>query len=66
MDAASHVSHSQDLDLQAINTALNRVQAVIEFELDGTILHANDNFLRVVGYTHIVIHKSAKPIAQCA
>ncbi|SFX35693.1 methyl-accepting chemotaxis sensory transducer with Pas/Pac sensor [Janthinobacterium lividum] len=51
MDAASHVSHSQDLDLQAINTALNRVQAVIEFELDGTILHANENFLRVVGYT---------------
>lgn len=51
MDAASHVSHSQDLDLQAINTALNRVQAIIEFELDGTILHANDNFLRVVGYT---------------
>jgi methyl-accepting chemotaxis protein len=51
MDAASHVSHSQDLDLQAINTALNRVQAVIEFELDGTILHANDNFLRVVGYS---------------
>ncbi|MDN2671732.1 MULTISPECIES: PAS domain-containing methyl-accepting chemotaxis protein [unclassified Janthinobacterium] len=30
---------------------MNRVQAVIEFELDGTILHANDNFLRVVGYT---------------
>ena len=51
MDAASHVSHSQDLDLQAINTALNRVQAVIEFELDGTILHANDNFLNVLGYT---------------
>ncbi|MGK5037945.1 methyl-accepting chemotaxis protein [Janthinobacterium sp. LB3P118] len=51
MDAASHVSDSQDLDLQAINTALNRVQAVIEFELDGTILHANDNFLRVVGYS---------------
>ena len=50
MDAAAHISHSQDLDLQAINTALNRVQAVIEFELDGTILHANDNFLRVLGY----------------
>ncbi|OBV38783.1 methyl-accepting chemotaxis protein [Janthinobacterium psychrotolerans] len=50
MDAASHVSHSQDLDLQAINTAIHRVQAVIEFELDGTILHANDNFLKVVGY----------------
>ncbi|KAB8038154.1 PAS domain-containing protein [Janthinobacterium aquaticum] len=51
MDAATHVGHSQDLDLQAINTALNRVQAVIEFELDGTILHANENFLRVLGYT---------------
>lgn len=51
MDAASHVSLSQDLDLQAINTALNRVQAVIEFELDGTILHANDNFLNVLGYS---------------
>ncbi|PHV35699.1 chemotaxis protein [Janthinobacterium sp. BJB304] len=51
MDAASHVSPTRDLDLEAINTALNRVQAVIEFELDGTILHANDNFLRVVGYS---------------
>ena len=51
MDAASHVSHSRDLDLLAIHTALNRVQAVIEFELDGTILHANDNFLNVLGYT---------------
>ncbi len=38
-------------DLHAINLALNRVQAVIEFELDGTILHANDNFLKTVGYT---------------
>ncbi len=31
--------------------ALNRVQAVIEFELDGTIKHANDNFLAAMGYT---------------
>ncbi len=30
--------------------AINRSQAVIEFALDGTILMANDNFLRVVGY----------------
>ncbi|CDG83056.1 methyl-accepting chemotaxis protein [Janthinobacterium agaricidamnosum] len=51
MDAASHVSKSQGLDLQAINAALNRVQALIEFELDGTILHANENFLRLLGYT---------------
>ncbi|AWN37779.1 methyl-accepting chemotaxis protein [Methylobacterium radiodurans] len=31
--------------------ALHRSQAVIEFALDGTILNANDNFLRTVGYT---------------
>ncbi|GJJ01929.1 methyl-accepting chemotaxis protein [Duganella rhizosphaerae] len=30
---------------------MNRVQALIEFDLDGTILHANDNFLKTVGYT---------------
>jgi methyl-accepting chemotaxis protein len=30
--------------------AINRSQAVIEFALDGTILHANSNFLAAVGY----------------
>jgi methyl-accepting chemotaxis protein len=37
-------------ELQAINNALNRVQGIIEFELDGTIIYANDNFLQAVGY----------------
>jgi methyl-accepting chemotaxis protein len=31
--------------------ALSKVQAVIEFELDGTIIHANDLFLNALGYT---------------
>ncbi len=31
--------------------AINRVQAVIEFTLDGTILTANGNFLKTVGYS---------------
>jgi len=31
--------------------AINRAQAVIEFELDGRILDANENFLSVMGYT---------------
>jgi methyl-accepting chemotaxis protein len=31
--------------------AIRRSQAVIEFALDGTILTANDNFLRTMGYT---------------
>nr|HEX4315830.1 methyl-accepting chemotaxis protein [Kofleriaceae bacterium] len=30
--------------------AINRSQAVIQFKLDGTIVHANDNFLRGLGY----------------
>lgn len=31
--------------------AIGRVQAVIEFNLDGTIIKANENFLNAVGYT---------------
>ncbi len=31
--------------------AINKSQAVIEFEMDGTIITANQNFLDVVGYT---------------
>ena len=31
--------------------ALNRSMAVIEFDLDGKVLQANDNFLRLMGYT---------------
>lgn len=30
--------------------AVNKSQAVIEFELDGTIITANDNFLKTLGY----------------
>lgn len=32
-------------------TAINRVQAVIEFATDGTIIQANQNFLDVMGYS---------------
>jgi methyl-accepting chemotaxis protein len=38
------------LGLQGINSAVSRAQAVIEFELDGTIITANRNFLDTVGY----------------
>jgi methyl-accepting chemotaxis protein len=31
--------------------AIGRSQAVIEFDPNGTVLHANDNFLAAVGYT---------------
>ena len=31
--------------------AIGRAQAVIEFNLDGTIITANENFLDAIGYT---------------
>ena len=36
--------------LQAISTAIDRSQAVVEFALDGTVLAANANFLAIMGY----------------
>lgn len=38
-------------DLAAEMAALNRSTAVISFALDGTILDANENFLKAMGYT---------------
>jgi methyl-accepting chemotaxis protein len=37
-------------DLLAIYQALDRVQAIIEFNLDGTVVSANENFLQLLGY----------------
>jgi methyl-accepting chemotaxis protein len=36
---------------QAVTEALDRSQAVIEFLPDGTILTANENFLKAIGYS---------------
>ena len=38
-------------DLQGKIEAINRVQAVIEFNLDGTVITANENFLNCLGYS---------------
>ena len=40
----------QQLDHAGQIEAIDKSQAVIEFEPDGTILHANENFLNAVGY----------------
>jgi methyl-accepting chemotaxis protein len=37
-------------DLQGKVNAINKSQAVIEFNLDGTVITANDNFLKTLGY----------------
>lgn len=40
----------RDADAQGQIDAIDRSQAVIEFQLDGTIVTANDNFLHALGY----------------
>ena len=38
-------------DAMAQAAAIGRSQAVIEFNMDGTIITANENFLKALGYT---------------
>jgi methyl-accepting chemotaxis protein len=42
--------NSELLELRGKVDAINKVQAVIEFDLDGTIITANENFLKALGY----------------
>lgn len=42
---------SRNLDFQGQLQAIGRSNAVIEFKMDGTVVSANDNFLKVVGYS---------------
>ena len=41
----------QSADFAGQLAAINKAQAVIEFDLDGTIRHANENFLTTLGYS---------------
>jgi methyl-accepting chemotaxis protein len=47
---ANGTAHKGD-DRQPLSEALYRVMAVAEFDLAGTLIDANDNFLRSMGYT---------------
>src|SRR5580698_4088133 len=49
--ASTAKTNGQLADYAGQIAAIGRSQAVIEFQLDGTILSANDNFLRAMGYT---------------
>ncbi len=44
-------SERKNLDYQEQIQSIHKIQAVIEFDLDGTIVTANDNFLNAMGYT---------------
>lgn len=48
LDVSAKVS--EDAEIQGKLAALDRAMAVIEFDLQGNVLVANDNFLRVMGY----------------
>lgn len=52
MSAARKLEEIEDIKIKnGLIDALNRVQAVIEFNLDGTIINANDNFLNTLDYS---------------
>ena len=52
MRTASTVSQGPSrAELEAMIAAIGKSQAVIEFNMDGTIVTANDNFLKTLGYT---------------
>ncbi len=40
-----------DVELAGRKAAVNKSMAIVEFDMDGTILTANGNFLRPMGYT---------------
>ncbi len=48
-DVTEELNASNDFKGQI--AAVNRSQAVVEFKPDGTILFANENFLKTSGYT---------------
>ncbi len=56
-DAAARVSQERDAErrrsaiLESEITAIRRVRAMTEYELDGTIRYANPNFLQILGYS---------------
>jgi methyl-accepting chemotaxis protein len=40
----------KNADYQGQISAISKVQTIIEFDLDGTIINANDNYLQMFGY----------------
>jgi PAS domain S-box-containing protein len=46
MDAQTQIDNTH----QAIISAIDKSQGTIEFSMDGTIVTANDNFLKIIGY----------------
>jgi methyl-accepting chemotaxis protein len=47
---SDHIDWNSVAELKGKEEAVNKIQAVVEFELDGTIITANDKFLQAIGY----------------
>lgn len=52
-------------EIKKIMDALNATQAIIEFTPDGTILRANDNFCRTLGYDALEIQGQHHSLFVC-
>ncbi|MDJ1496957.1 PAS domain-containing protein [Cytophagaceae bacterium DM2B3-1] len=50
MEATQEEIERQNIELEGLRTAINSTLATIEFDPDGHILTANDNFLKTMGY----------------
>jgi methyl-accepting chemotaxis protein len=48
-DVTAQMARNADFEGQL--AAINRGQSVVEFDLDGTVRKANDNFAQIMGYT---------------
>lgn len=53
--SAMSAADQLNLDYKGQIEAISKSLAVIEFQMDGTVITANDNFLRVLGYTLVEI-----------
>ena len=51
MQTALRARDERDADSRGKIAAIGKSQTVAEFAMDGTLLEANDNFLRVMGYS---------------
>ena len=62
------IKNQKTIDVEAKLEAVGRSQAVIEFEIDGTIIDANENFLAAMGYAREEIrgqhHRMFMPTEQ--
>src|SRR5690349_10751963 len=55
MQDALHARDQKDADYRGQIAAIDRSQAVIEFDMDGTVREVNDNFVRALGYSRAEI-----------